>query len=107
MAHCCSSRQVQQLAHCGCRYLMAVTGDRDMKLALESFQMSVGQALSHPHVPGLLRSLMVGRLMAAPGSPRMQVRRAAGEGGWQQSARRGALTCSGLGAQGVLIHAVL
>lgn len=44
-----------------------------MKLVLESFQMSVGQALAHPHVPGLLRCLMAGRLMTAPLSPLMQV----------------------------------
>ena len=53
---------------------MAAGGDRELKLVLEAFQMSVGQALAHPAVPGLLRSLMVGRLMAAPLSPAMQVR---------------------------------
>ena len=56
-----------------CRYLMGATGDRDMKLVLEAFQMSVAQALAHPHIPGLLRLLMAGRLMAAPLSPQMQV----------------------------------
>lgn len=77
MWHCCVLRRVEQLTERGSgtlyRYLMG-NSDRDIKLVLEAFQMSVGQALAYPHVPGLLRCLMAGRLMSVPLSRRMEVR---------------------------------
>ena len=45
-----------------CRYLM-VSGDEEVKLLLEAFQMSVSSCLSHPQTP-VLRAQMLGRLMA-------------------------------------------
>lgn len=44
------------------RYLM-VSGDEEVKLLLEAFQMSVSACLSHPQTP-VLRAQMLGRLMA-------------------------------------------
>lgn len=53
------------------RYLL-VRPERGIKLVLEAFQMSVGLVQSYPQVPGLLRSLIVGRLLTAPLPPNMQ-----------------------------------
>lgn len=53
------------------RYLLA-RPEQGIKLVLEAFQMSVGLVQSYPQVPGLLRSLIVGRLMTAPLPPDMQ-----------------------------------
>ena len=40
-----------------------VSGDEEVKLLLEAFQMSVSSCLSHPQTP-VLRAQMLGRLMA-------------------------------------------
>lgn len=40
-----------------------VSGDEEVKLLLEAFQMSVSACLSHPQTP-VLRAQMLGRLMA-------------------------------------------
>lgn len=53
------------------RYLM-IRSDKDVKLLLEAFQMSVGQALEHSNIPGLLRCQLASRLMTAPLSFEMQ-----------------------------------
>lgn len=53
------------------RYLMLKT-DKEVKLVLEAFQMSVSVVSAHQQVPGLLRCIMSSRLMAAPLSPPMQ-----------------------------------
>lgn len=53
------------------RYLMLKT-DKEVKLVLEAFQMSVSVVSAHPQVPGLLRCVMSSRLMAAPLSSSMQ-----------------------------------
>lgn len=53
------------------RYLLFAP-ERDVKLVLEAFQMSVGLAVAHANVPGLLRCVMAGRLMTAPLSSNMQ-----------------------------------
>lgn len=53
-----------QLACClPCRYLMCVNDDQ-VKLLLETVQMSVSSCMQHPELP-TLRPQMVGRLMAA------------------------------------------
>lgn len=48
------------------RYLM-VSGDEEVKLLLEAFQMSVSACLSQPSIP-VLRAQMLGRLMSVPQS---------------------------------------
>ena len=55
------------------RYLL-INNERDVKVVLEAFQMSVGLVASHrpAGVPGLLRCLISGRLMTVPLSPKMQ-----------------------------------
>ena len=40
-----------------------VSGDEEVKLLLEAFQMSVSACLSHPQTP-VVRAQMLGRLMA-------------------------------------------
>ena len=45
-----------------CRYLMCVNDDQ-VKLLLETVQMSVSSCMQHPELP-TLRPQMVGRLMA-------------------------------------------
>lgn len=57
-----------------CRYLL-LDNCPDMKLVLEAFQLSAAQAVAYPRAPGLLRCLMAGRLVTAPLSPALQVRR--------------------------------
>jgi hypothetical protein len=49
-----------------------VSGDEEVKLLLEAFQMSVSACLSHPQTP-LLRAQMMGRLMAVKLSPSVKV----------------------------------
>jgi hypothetical protein len=49
-----------------------VSGDEEVKLLLEAFQMSVSACLSHPQTP-LLRAQMIGRLMAVKLSPSVKV----------------------------------
>lgn len=53
------------------RYLLAKP-ERGPKLVLEAFQMSVGLVQAHPNVPGLLRTLIIGRLMTIPLTESMQ-----------------------------------
>jgi WD40 repeat protein len=53
------------------RYLL-VKRERSPKLVLEAFQMSVGLVQAHPDVPGLLRTLIIGRLMTVPLPDSMQ-----------------------------------
>ncbi len=53
------------------RYLLAKP-ERSPKLVLEAFQMSVGLVQAHPNVPGLLRTLIIGRLMTVPLTQDMQ-----------------------------------
>jgi hypothetical protein len=55
----------------------------DIKLVLEALQLSAAQAVAHPRAAGLLRCLMVNRLVTAPLSPTLQVGRI-GVGVWQQ-----------------------
>ena len=65
---------VEDIKHCilfARRYLM-VSGDEEVKLLLEAFQMSVSACLSHPQTP-LLRAQMMGRLMAVKLSPSVKV----------------------------------
>lgn len=50
-----------------------VSGDEEVKLLLEAFQMSVSACLSHPQMP-VLRAQMLGRLMAIQLSPNVKVR---------------------------------
>lgn len=54
-----------------CRYLMCVNDDQ-VKLMLETVQMSVSSCMQHPELP-TLRPQMVGRLMAAHHSSRVAV----------------------------------
>lgn len=54
-----------------CRYLMCVNDDQ-VKLLLETVQMSVSSCMQHPELP-TLRPQMVGRLMAAHHSSRVAV----------------------------------
>ena len=49
-----------------------VSGDEEVKLLLEAFQMSVSACLSHPQTP-LLRAQMMGRLMVVKLSPSVKV----------------------------------
>ena len=49
-----------------------VSGDEEVKLLLEAFQMSVSSCLSHPQTP-VLRAQMLGRLMAVQLSPSVKV----------------------------------
>lgn len=53
------------------RYLLAKP-ERSPKLVLEAFQMSVGLVQAHPNVTGLLRTLIIGRLMTIPLTDNMQ-----------------------------------
>jgi WD40 repeat protein len=53
------------------RYLL-LKPERSPKLVLEAFQMSVGLYQAHENVPGLLRTLIIGRLMAVPLTENMQ-----------------------------------
>jgi WD40 repeat protein len=86
----------QKLAGCGAaavvadfrRFLMA-RPDKDVKLVLEAFQLSVAQAQAHPLVAGLLRCLVAARLMTAPLS--------AGAAGWP-AAQRAAVRADGAAA---------
>ena len=57
---------------CSCRYLMCVNDDQ-VKLLLETLQMSVSSCMQHPELP-TLRPQMVGRLMAAHHASRVAVR---------------------------------
>jgi len=47
------------------RYL-SIVSDRDIKLILQAFEMSVGALTEYRDISGLLRSQMVGRLLLAP-----------------------------------------
>jgi hypothetical protein len=49
-----------------------VSGDEEVKLLLEAFQMSVSTCLSHPSIP-VLRAQMLGRLMSVRQSELLQV----------------------------------
>jgi WD40 repeat protein len=53
------------------RFLLAKP-ERSPKLVLEAFQMSVGLVQAHPNVPGLLRMMIIGRLMTVPLTEDMQ-----------------------------------
>ena len=58
----------EQLAFVFHRYLAAEGANPEVKLLLEAFQMSLSACLEHAGVP-LLRSQMVGRLLAHAGTP--------------------------------------
>ena len=62
---------VASYACSGCRYLMCENDDQ-VKLLLETVQMSVSSCMQHPELP-TLRPQMVGRLMAAHHSSRVSV----------------------------------
>ncbi len=49
-----------------------VSGDEEVKLLLEAFQMSVSACLSQPSTP-VLRAQMLGRLMSVPQSSLLKV----------------------------------
>ncbi|KAI3425286.1 hypothetical protein D9Q98_009053 [Chlorella vulgaris] len=53
------------------RYLL-IDKCADIKLVLEALQLSAAQAVAHPRAAGLLRCLMVNRLVTAPLSPTLQ-----------------------------------
>lgn len=53
-----------------------VSGDEEVKLLLEAFQMSVSTCLSHPSTP-VLRAQMIGRLVSVRQSKLLQVPTAA------------------------------
>ena len=61
--YCPIGMHVWETSCYGRRYLMA-QGDEEIKLLLESFQMSVAACLAHPQV-SMLHCQMSGRLIAA------------------------------------------
>ena len=66
-------RPPMQLPLPSSRSYLLVDNCADVKLVLESFQLSAAQAVAYPRAPGLLRCLMAGRLATAPLSPALQV----------------------------------
>ena len=70
----CNKLPARHVASCTCfgrRYLMCENDDQ-VKLLLETVQMSVSSCMQHPELP-TLRPQMVGRLMAAHHSSRVSV----------------------------------